>query len=63
MGHSIKQRSLGIFANLWQLKLAGQEGLDYLYLGYWIRDCAKMTYKTKYRPLELYLNGRLVELL
>ena len=59
----LQQRSLGIFAILWQLKMAGQEGLDYLYLGYWIRDCAKMAYKTQYRPLELYLNGRWVELL
>lgn len=59
----LPQRSLGTYAIMWQLQLAQQEGLDYVYLGYWIRDCAKMAYKVQYRPLELYLNGRWVELL
>ena len=53
-----RQRSLGGFAILWQIEKARSMGLDYLYLGYWIRDCAKMSYKTDYRPLELYLNNR-----
>ena len=34
------------------------EKLDYLYLGYWIRDAQKMAYKTEYRPLEMLVNGR-----
>lgn len=59
----LAQRSIGTFAILWQLELAQQEGLDYLYLGYWIRDCAKMAYKIQYRPQELFLNGRWVELI
>jgi arginine-tRNA-protein transferase len=33
-------------------------GLDYLYLGYWIRGCRKMAYKSDYRPLELYVKGK-----
>mgnify|MGYP000959233712 FL=1 len=47
-------RSLGNLAILFQIGMAQRLGLDHLYLGYWIADCAKMKYKTNYRPLELY---------
>ena len=60
---SLEQRSLGTYAVLWQLQKAEQENLDYLYLGYWIKQCQKMSYKIKFRPLELYINGRWVDLL
>jgi arginine-tRNA-protein transferase len=51
-------RSLGVMAVLQQLELARGLGLPYLYLGYWIRDSAKMRYKIEYRPLQLFSNGR-----
>jgi arginine-tRNA-protein transferase len=51
-------RSLGSYAILWQIEQTRRMGLDYLYLGYWIRGCRKMAYKSDYRPLELYLNNR-----
>lgn len=51
-------RSLGRYAILWQIERTRELGLDYLYLGYWIKNCRKMSYKSEYRPLELYLNGR-----
>ncbi len=51
------KRSLGTYAILWQVEKARDMGLDYLYLGYWIRNCQKMAYKSSYRPLELYLNN------
>ena len=51
------KRSLGVFAILWEVELAREMGLDYLYLGYWIRDCQKMSYKADYRPLQIYVNG------
>lgn len=50
--------SLGRYAVLWQIEHARQLGLPYLYLGYWIRDCQKMSYKTDYQPLEGWINGR-----
>ncbi len=53
-----RRRSLGSFAILWQIELARELGLAYLYLGHWIRDCRKMAYKTRFRPLELYRDGR-----
>ena len=51
-----QQRSLGVFAVLNQIARAQIEGLDYLYLGYWIKDCTKMRYKSQYRPLEMLVN-------
>lgn len=57
------QRSLGSFAILWQIERAREMGLDYLYLGYWIRGCQKMAYKSDYRPLELYVKSRWTTLL
>ena len=60
---SMSRRSLGGFAVLWQIEKARELGLEYVYLGYWIRDCQKMAYKSEYRPLELYLNNRWTTLL
>ena len=57
------RRSLGQFAILWQVELAREMGLPYVYLGYWIKDCQKMAYKSAYRPLELCINNRWTTLL
>jgi arginine-tRNA-protein transferase len=51
-----EERSLGKFAILAQISQAQILGLGYLYLGYWIKQCIKMNYKTDYRPLELLIN-------
>ena len=50
-------RSLGNFSILKQIELLEQHALDYLYLGYWIRDCLKMNYKSKYKPCEGFINN------
>ena len=50
----------GVHAVLTLVEIAAQRGLDNLYLGYWIKQCAKMNYKTDYRPLELFVNNRWV---
>jgi len=57
-----EKRSLGRLAILWQIAEAARRGLPAVYLGYWIRDCRKMRYKSEYRPLELYLNQHWVTL-
>jgi arginine-tRNA-protein transferase len=49
--------SPGVFAILWQIQEARRRGLEHLYLGYWIGDCHKMSYKDQYRPLEAW-NGQ-----
>lgn len=53
-----ERRSLGSFAILWQLKEVKRLELEYLYLGYWIRECQKMSYKIAYNPLEMLLHGQ-----
>lgn len=53
-------RSLGKFAILWQIERCQELGLPYLFLGYWIKGCAKMQYKSNFRPLEMLLDGRWV---
>lgn len=55
-------RSLGVYAVLWQIERAAQLGLPSVYLGYWIKQCRKMSYKISYRPIELLINGRWVTL-
>ena len=52
------ERSLGVLSILKQIELCQALDLPHLYLGYWIRESAKMRYKTEYRPVELFLNGR-----
>lgn len=51
-------RGLGVNALLWQIQASHRLGLPYLYLGYWIRQCQKMSYKSQYQPLELLRDGR-----
>jgi len=48
--------SLGTFSILSQIDLVKNQGLDYLYLGYWIKDCDKMNYKTQFKPCEGFIN-------
>ncbi len=54
------QRSLGSYIILWQIEKALRLNLPYLYLGYWVKDCDKMRYKTDFRPLELFVDHRWV---
>lgn len=50
-------RGLGTLAILHQVQWARREGLQHLYLGYWIDGHAKMDYKRRFRPLEAF-DGR-----
>ena len=53
-----EQRSLGTFAVLWQIIETRRRGDAYLYLGYWIEECRKMNYKTRFKPIEAFKNGQ-----
>jgi arginine-tRNA-protein transferase len=57
-----QSRSLGHFAILTQINAAKARDLDYLYLGYWIKDCDKMSYKRRYKPLEGFIEDQWVTL-
>lgn len=53
-----KSASFGTYNILWQIEQVKKAGLDYLYLGYWIKESHKMAYKSNYGPFEVYLNGK-----
>lgn len=56
----LPQRGLGVYAVLWEIAETARRGLDYLYLGYWIAESPKMSYKTNYRPVEALQAGHWV---
>lgn len=49
--------SLGTYNVLWQIEQCRALNLPWLYLGYWIRDSRKMSYKSSFRPLQMHLDG------
>ncbi|MFP6690484.1 MAG: arginyltransferase [Alphaproteobacteria bacterium] len=51
------KRSLGSYMILWLAAQGREAGKSDLYLGYWIEKCAKMAYKTRFRPLEMLDRG------
>lgn len=53
--------SYGTHAIMWMVDQAKALGLDYVYLGYWIAESPKMTYKTKFVPHELLINGEWIQ--
>lgn len=55
---ALEARSLGVYGVLSEIALTRELGLPYLYLGYWIAQCRKMSYKRAYQPLEVLRDGR-----
>ncbi|QWC56214.1 arginyltransferase [Erythrobacter sp. 3-20A1M] len=47
-----KRQGLGNFIILDHIRRAAEEGLPYVYLGYWVQGSGRMDYKIRYRPLE-----------
>ncbi len=54
--------SLGTFAVLWQIQQARIWQCEHLYLGYWIKDCRKMAYKSQFQPLQGLIRSQWVDL-
>ncbi len=52
-----EKRSLGVFSVLIQIEEVKKMNMPYLYLGYWIKACHKMNYKSNYQPLEYFLDN------
>jgi len=47
------KQSLGTYMILWMIRHVQSLSRPYVYLGYWIKDCQNMTYKSSFRPLEM----------
>ena len=46
--------SLGTYAVLWQIEQARLQQREYVYLGFWIKACKKMAYKSNYQPMQVF---------
>lgn len=47
------RRSLGVFSSLCEIEECKRRGLEYWHIGFYIRDCEKMSYKNRFAPREL----------
>ncbi len=54
--------SLGSYVILDHIAIAREAGLPYVYLGYWVPGSPKMDYKARYKPLQIFADGRWVDL-
>ncbi len=49
---------LGVYAVLWQIEACKRDFKPWLYLGYWIADCRKMSYKANFKPYQSYTESQ-----
>ncbi len=54
----IRGASYGTYNILWQIERCLKFRIPYLYLGYWIADSPKMSYKSNFAPLETLIDGQ-----
>ena len=47
------RNSLGTYSLLYQVKLAENLRLNWVYLGYWVKGCDAFVYKESFQPLEI----------
>ncbi len=53
----LPKRSLGTLGILWSIEFTRKLELEWLYLGYLIRECRKMSYKSQFQPLQGFIQG------
>ena len=52
-----KKRSIGTYSILREIELCRRFRLQRYYLGYWLKDCKSMVYKSNFKPHELLIDG------
>lgn len=55
-----QRRSLGTIMILKLVEAVRHQGLDHVYLGYWVQNSPRMDYKRKFQPIERMVGGRWV---
>ncbi|MDO9103600.1 MAG: arginyltransferase [Methylovulum sp.] len=54
--------SPGVYAVLWQIEQLRKQQREFLYLGFWIKGCKKMEYKSAYQPMQLLVENQWVDM-
>jgi len=53
----LNRNSLGTYMVLWLIAHSRAQGLNYVYMGFWVSACSKMSYKSSFQPVEVYHEG------
>ena len=56
----MKERSLGTYMIMDHNDLALEIGLNFVYLGYWVKGSSKMDYKKRFSPLQVFTDDKWV---
>ncbi len=53
----LSKRYLGVYSIYKEIELAKELNLEWIYLGYYVKDCQSLNYKAKYKPYKI-LQGK-----
>ena len=56
-----EKQSIGTFLILDSIMLSKEFSKKWLYLGYFVKNSSKMAYKARFRPYQLYINGKWID--
>ena len=55
--HDYADYSIGTYSILKQIEYAKKLGVEHLYLGYWVEENKSLSYKSKFKPYEILIEG------